>query len=240
MNDIHPLANNHISVDCVVIGFDGEQLKVLLIDRTYEEDSKIIKDMKLPGDLIFKDEDLDDAAKRVLLNLTGINDLNLSQFKTFGSRNRTSNVNDVHWLENESKAKVDRIVTIAYFTCVKLDSSLMRKTDKFKAHWVAIVDIPHLAFDHNIIIKEGLAAMRRKIETSPDILFKLLPKKFTASEFRYLYQVLYDKKMDVRNFHKKMVMMAYVVKLKEKEEGVAHRAAHYYKFNKKIYNQLRL
>ena len=94
-----PLANNHISVDCVVIGFDGEQLKVLLIKRAGEEEGEIFHDMKLPGSLIYMDEDLDEAAKRVLNELTGLKNVNLMQFKAFGSKNRTKDPRDVHWLE---------------------------------------------------------------------------------------------------------------------------------------------
>lgn len=81
-----PLANNHISVDCVVIGFDGEQLKVLLINRIGEENGKVYRDMKLPGSLIYMDEDLNEAAQRVLFELTGIRNVNLMQFKAFGSK----------------------------------------------------------------------------------------------------------------------------------------------------------
>ena len=94
-----PLANNHISVDCVVIGFDGEQLKVLLIKRVGEEQGEIFHDMKLPGSLIYMDEDLDEAAQRVLNELTGLKNVNLMQFKAFGSKNRTKDPKDFHWLE---------------------------------------------------------------------------------------------------------------------------------------------
>ena len=86
-----PLANNHISVDCVVIGFDGEQLKVLLVKRAGEDNGEVYHDMKLPGSLIYMDEDLDEAAQRVLYELTGLKNVNLMQFKAFGSKNRTSN-----------------------------------------------------------------------------------------------------------------------------------------------------
>ena len=94
-----PLANNHISVDCVVIGFDGEQLKVLLVKRAGEDNGEVYHDMKLPGSLIYMDEDLDEAAQRVLYELTGLKNVNLMQFKAFGSKNRTSNPKDVRWLE---------------------------------------------------------------------------------------------------------------------------------------------
>lgn len=83
------LANNHISVDCVVIGFDGEKLKVLLVKRMGEESGEVFHDMKLPGSLIYMDEDLDDAAKRVLRDLTGLKNVDLMQFKAFGSKDRT-------------------------------------------------------------------------------------------------------------------------------------------------------
>ena len=203
-----PLANNHISVDCVVIGFDGEQLKVLLIKRAGEEEGEIFHDMKLPGSLIYMDEDLDEAAKRVLNELTGLKNVNLMQFKAFGSKNRTKDPRDVHWLERAMQSKVERIVTIAYLSLVKIDRALNRDLDNYQASWVAMP-------------------------------FDLLPRKFTASQLRTLYELVYDKQYDVRNFHKKIALMEYVVPLEEKQQGVAHRAARYYRFDKKIYNKIR-
>lgn len=90
-----PLANNHISIDCVVLGFDGTNLRVLLVKRRGEDQAGEYNDMKLPGSLIYQDEDLDEAAMRVLYELTGVKDVPLQQFKAFGSRNRTSNQRDV-------------------------------------------------------------------------------------------------------------------------------------------------
>lgn len=235
-----PLVNNHISVDCVVLGFEGEQLKVLLIKRASEEEGRVFHDMKLPGSLIYMDEDLDEAAKRVLNELTGVNNLNLIQFKAFGSKNRTSDPRDVRWLERAMQSKVERIVTIAYVSLVKIDRALSQSAlDKFEACWVGIKDIKSLAFDHNLIIKEALIYIRQYIEFNPSALFELLPRKFTASQLRILFELIYDKKFDVRNFHKKIAMMDYIVPLEERQKGVPHRAARYYKFDKKIYNKLR-
>lgn len=234
-----PLANNHISVDCVVIGFDGDQLKVLLVKRVGEESGEIFHDMKLPGSLIYMDEDLDEAAKRVLHELTGLKNVNLMQFKAFGSKDRTKNPKDVHWLERAIKSKVERIVTIAYLSLVKIDRALNKNLDDYQACWVAMKDIKDLAFDHNIIIREAISYIRQYAEFNPSSLFELLPRKFTALQLRTLYQLVYDKQIDVRNFHKKIAMMEYVVPLEEKEQGVAHRAARYYKFDKKIYNKIR-
>ena len=184
-----PLANNHISVDCVVIGFDGEQLKVLLIKRAGEEEGEIFHDMKLPGSLIYMDEDLDEAAKRVLNELTGLKNVNLMQFKAFGSKNRTKDPRDVHWLERAMQSRVERIVTIAYLSLVKIDRALNRDLDNYQASWVAMPDIKALAFDHNLIIKEAITYVRQYVEFNPSSLFDLLPRKFTASQLRTLYEL---------------------------------------------------
>lgn len=236
-----PLANNHISVDCVVIGFDGEQLKALLINRVGEEEGQVYRDMKLPGSLIYMDEDLDEAAQRVLHELTGVKDLNLMQFKAFGSKNRTGNPKDVLWLERAMQSRVERIVTIAYLAMVKIDRALDKNLDASQAEWVELHEVKALtlAFDHNLIIKEALIAIRQFVEINPSMLFDLLPRKFTASQLRILFELVYDKPVDVRNFHKKIALMEYVVPLEERQQGVAHRAARYYKFDKKIYNKVR-
>lgn len=233
------LANNHISVDCVVIGFDSEQLKVLLIKRAGEENGETYHDMKLPGSLIYMDEDLDEAARRVLHELTGLKQVNLMQFKAFGSKNRTSNPKDVHWLERAMQSKIDRIVTIAYLALVKIDRTLDKSFDGYEAEWVALKDVKTLAFDHNLIIREAMTHIRQASEFNPSILFELLPRKFTAAQLRKLFELVYDKPVDVRNFHKKISMMEYIVPLDEKQQGVAHRAARYYKFDRKIYNKTR-
>lgn len=234
-----PLANNHISVDCVVMGFDGEQLKVLLVRRVCEEKGEVVHDMKLPGSLIYMDEDLDEAAARVLNELTGLKNVNLMQFKAFGSKNRTKDPKDVHWLERAMQSKVERIVTIAYLSLLKIDRALNRGLDDYQAEWVALPDVKALAFDHNLIIKEALVYIRQYVEFNPSSLFDLLPRKFTVSQLRTLYELVYGKKYDVRNFHKKIALMEYVVPMEEKQQGVAHRAARYYRFDKKIYNKVR-
>lgn len=234
-----PLANNHISVDCVVVGFDGEGLKVLLLKRVGEEGGEVFHDMKLPGSLIYMDEDLDEAARRVLGELTGLKSVSLMQFKAFGSKDRTKNPKDVHWLERAMQSKVERIVTIAYLALVKIDRTLCRTLDDNQAMWVSIPEVKTLAFDHNLILREALTYIRQFVEFNPSALFDLLPRKFTASQLRVLYELVYGKKVDVRNFHKKIAMMEYVVPLEEKEKGVAHRAARYYRFDKKIYKKTR-
>lgn len=234
-----PLANNHISVDCVVLGFDGERLKVLLIKRVGVDRGEVYHDMKLPGSLIYMDENLDDAASRALKELTGLHHVNLMQFKAFGSKDRTKSPKDIQWLERAMKSKVERIVTVAYISLVKIDRKLSQGLDDYQACWVALDEVGDLAFDHNLIIREAVAYIRHYVDANPASLFELLPKKFTAAQLRTLYEIVGGKTIDVRNFHKKIALMDYVVPLDEREQGVAHRAARYYRFDKKIYNKVR-
>lgn len=217
----------------------GKQLKVLLINRAGEDNGEVYHDMKLPGSLIYVDEDLDEAAKRVLFELTGLKSVKLVQFKAFGSKDRTSNPRDVLWLEQTMQLKVERIVTIAYLSLIKIDRTLDKNLDGHGACWVALKDVKKLAFDHNRIIRDALTYIRHYVEFNPSLLFDLLPRKFTASQLRILFELIYGKTVDVRNFHKKIVMMEYVVPLDEKQQGVAHRAARYYKFDRKIYHKVR-
>lgn len=239
LSNNRPLANNHISVDCVVIGFDSQRLNVLLVRRVGEEAGKIFHDMKLPGSLIYQDEDLDEAAARVLNELTGLKNVNLTQFKAFGSKDRTKDPKDVHWLERAMQSRVERIVTIAYLSLVKIDRALNRGLDNYQACWVPLSEVGDLAFDHNLIIREAMSFIRQYVDINPSALFDLLPRKFTALQLRTLYGLVYGKQVDVRNFHKKIALMEYVVPLEERQQGVAHRAARFYRFDKKIYNKIR-
>ncbi|HEY5508234.1 MAG TPA: NUDIX domain-containing protein, partial [Paludibacter sp.] len=117
---ISNLYNPHISVDCVVFGFDGEKLKVMLIERSIDEQNELYNDKKLPGSIILNDEDLDEAASRVLNELTGLKNIYLSQFRSFGSPNRMNDPRDVLWLERTTQLKIGRIVTVAYVALIKI------------------------------------------------------------------------------------------------------------------------
>ena len=121
----------------------------------------------------------------------------------------------------------------------KIDRAPGRKLDRYQAEWVALSEVKDLAFDHNQIIDEALQYVRQYVEFNPAALFDLLPRKFTAAQLRKLYERVYGKEMDARNFHKKILLMEYVVPLEEREQGVAHRAARYYRFDRIIYNKNR-
>ena len=139
----------HLSVDCVLLGFDGNDMRVLLIERTDTCDNEESNDHKLPGRLIYIDEDLDEAAYSVLNEYTGMDNPYLKQFKTFGSPDRTSNPKDVKWLENAVKQKIGRLITVAYMSMVRINEKKKVLKDNYSASWIALKDIPNLAFDHN-------------------------------------------------------------------------------------------
>lgn len=233
------LVNPNVSVDCVLLGFDGESLKVLLVKQIGKFSDSEYNDLKLPGSLIYDDEDLDEAVKRVLYELTGVRNVNLFQFKAFGSKNRTHNPKDVLWLErfHSIPNKVNRIVTVAYLSMVKIDKKMTQLSEQYGASWFELKNVGVLAFDHNQVLNEAIGHIRQLVEVYPANLFDLLPRKFTASQLRRLYELVYDREYDVRNFHKKIAATEYISPLDEWETGVAHRAARYYKFDRKKYNK---
>ena len=227
--------HTYVSVDCVMFGFDNDQLNILLVqfDRDYPED----KNLKLPGGLIYNDEDVDDAAQRILFELTGIKRMNLRQFRCFASPDRARHPADMKWLSRAYQPNIDRLITVAYLSICKVDRKL-QNISRFKStQWCRLNDLPVLPFDHNQIVEAARIEIKRWIDHDPAIIFDLLPGKFTISQLHALYEAVYNQKIDVRNFHKKVKAMEYVIPLEEKQVNVNHRAARYYKFDKVIYKK---
>lgn len=227
----------YVSVDCVIFGFEDDRLSILLVKRDIEANET--KDLKLPGSLIYDSEDVDDAAARILFELTGIKKMPLKQFKCFASPSRANNPDDMKWLDKAYQPNINRLITVAYTALCKIDRKLNNISRYKQSQWCPINKLPLMPFDHNLIVIESLDAMRKWIETEPSIIFELLPKKFTISQLHKLYEAILNKKINICNFHKKVAAMNYVVSLEEKEKKVAHRAARYYKFDKKEYNKLK-
>lgn len=227
--------NPHVSVDCVIFGFDGEKLKVLLIERSITEQHELYNDKKLPGSIILADEDLDEAASRVLTELTGLKNIYLSQFRSFGGPERTKNPRDIVWLENTTQLKIGRIVTVAYVALIKIDRKILVKKEGTQANWYDINEVGamNMAFDHARIIDRGLDYIRHNLDIEPHLLFELLPRKFTLTQLQVLYDTVHQTQSDVRNFRKKVALWPWVVALDEVEAGVAHRAARLFKFDGK-------
>lgn len=227
-----PYMRTYVSVDCVVFGFDGAGLNVLLVER-----GNGMVTHKLPGSIVYFEEDTDIAAERVLYELTGIKKIKLRQYKCFSSIDRAADPNDQKWLEAEYGPRMERLITVAYLAMTRISRALNITPKYQSAKWCPVDKIGKLPFDHNKIVEESLAEIRNWTASEPSILFELLPSKFTASQLRRLYEAIYNKKFDVRNFHKKIASMEFVVLLEEKQKDVAHRAARFYRFDKVLYNK---
>lgn len=228
--------NPHISVDCVIIGFDGEKLKVLLLKRIINDknDKKHLIDYKLPGDFITDEEDLNSAANRVLKDLTGLENIYLNQFKVFGKPGRVSKSRDLNWLRDTTGLPIERVVTVAYYSLIRIKQSKNKLEGENDAEWINIEDATNLAFDHAEILESGLATLRRKLQFEP-VGMELLPEKFTLRQLQTLYEIILSRKLDNRNFRKKVLKANYLIPLSEKEKGVAHKPAQLYSFNKELY-----
>ena len=227
----------HVSVDCVLLGIHHDMLCVLLTERRNAGTGQT--EYKLPGSLIYETEDLDEAAYRILNETTGLRRVLLRQFRSFGSPHRTANKEDVLWLENASKMKIGRIVTVAYLALCKVRR--MKISEQYSpAQWTPIDALPRLPFDHKEIISEAVKEIRLWTDAEPAIVFDYLPPLFTASQLRRTYEIIYNKPVDVRNFHKKINAMEYVVQTEETQQGMPHRSARYYRFDKKKYNSIRI
>ncbi len=222
MNEFNEYFKSAFTVDNVIFGFDEGDLKVLLIKRGEEPYQG---KWALPGYFVYPNEDLDMAAKRVLEQLTGLRNVFLEQVKTFGAVNRHP---------------FGRVITVAYFSLIKISyytiqpSSIARK-----AQWHSVSKVKDLAFDHDEILRACFHRLKWLVRTRP-VGFELLPPKFTLTELQHLYEAILETKLDKRNFRKKILSMDLLVDLDETQEGVAHRPARLYQFDRKRYEELLL
>lgn len=230
---------SNVSVDCVVFGFDVEKktIKVLLIERQLKSEATnefLVNDHVLTGYHIFEKESLDEAASRVLEELTGLSNLYKKQFKVFGNPNRLMNKKDIIWAENE-KFNL-RTITVAYYFLLK-SSEISIKCISKKAKWFDINKLPVLGFDHKQIINEAFEDLKTKSLYS-SIIFELLPDKFTIKDLQDLYESLLTIKIDNRNFRRKVLSKKYIIPLDEKKIGVSKKPAQLFMFSKDIYKKI--
>jgi 8-oxo-dGTP diphosphatase len=208
------------TVDNVIFGFDEGDLKVLLIKRAEEP---FFGYWALPGYFVYPDEDLDTAANRVLYELTGLRDVYLEQVHTFGAVNRHS---------------FGRVITIAYFSLIKISNfSIQPASIASKAQWHSISQLPELAFDHRTILQSCFDRLKWLAHSRP-VGFELLPPKFTLTELQHLYEAIMETELDKRNFRKKILSMKLLIDLEETQEGVAHRPARLFMFDRNRYDEL--
>jgi 8-oxo-dGTP diphosphatase len=209
-----------LTVDCVVFGFDGRDLQVLLIRRGL---SPYKGKWALPGGFVRVDETLDEAARRELLEETGLQEVFLEQLYTFGSVKRDPR---------------ERVVSIAYYALTKpADHTTAASTDAAEAKWFHVSAVPVLAFDHADILATALTRLRGKLTYQP-IGFELLPPKFTLTQLQQLYQAVLGQEIDKRNFRKKVLSFDLLIPLKEKHREGAHRPAQLFRFDPVKYQRL--
>jgi len=238
MDAFHKTISN-VSVDCVIFGFDFEKLNVVLVEREFDDPltgDVILKDFTLAGYHIFEDEDLDNAAYRILKDRTGLENIYLEQFATFGKVGRVAKPQDQLWLKLIDQGFADRVLTVGYFALIN-SSQVMLSSDKYKIQWVLVEEANkmELAFDHNEILQKALDTLRTKVRTEP-IAFELLPELFTLTQLQKLYEAITGNSIDKRNFRKKKLQMPFIVPMKEKQEGVSHRPARLFHFNREIFD----
>lgn len=231
----------HVSVDCVIFGFDDLRLNVLLIERDVPTDTDgevPVRNYALPGNLVYDDEPLDSSARRVLMELTQLKDIYLEQFFTFGEPNRVKNEYDSHWLKVTRQQPEARVITVAYYSLVKQqDYHPQASSFARSAVWCPVTEVPELAFDHNFIFQKALSSLRNKLATRP-IGFELLPPKFTFGQLQKVYETILGTSFDKRNFRRKILNMDILIPLDEKQTGVPHKPARLYMFNEVRYKEL--
>ncbi len=223
--------NPNVSVDCVVFGFDNERLNVLLIKRK-EDSVQKSQSLALPGDLVLDSESLDEAANRILKELTALEGLFLQQFHAFGNPKRVKQVKDLHWLQSYRKHPQARVITIGYFVLVRMED-FQPEASSFaeEVYWQDLKEIPSLAFDHNEIVEKAIGHLRNDFIMSRNA-YELLPEKFTLRQVQNLHEIILDIELDKRNFRSKILKENLLIPLEEKQKGVVHKPAQLFMLNK--------
>ncbi len=206
-----------VTVDCVIFGFEENKLKVLLI----KSDLELFNGrLSLLGDIVQSNEELDDAAYRVLKERTGMNDVFLEQVRTFGSPKRHPG---------------GRVITVAYCSLLNINHHELKILDN-ELHWHPVASLKEMAFDHKEIVDACYAWLQKRIQEHP-LGFNLLPDKFSLRELQNLYEAILGVSLDRRNFRKKFASMDLLIDIDEMEQDVPHRPGKLYKFNFEKYEK---
>jgi ADP-ribose pyrophosphatase YjhB (NUDIX family) len=207
-----------VAVDCIIFGFDGQELKLLLIKRGLEPEKG---KWSLMGGFVQASESFEAAATRVLHQLTGLENVYMEQLHAFGDPNRDP---------------TERTASIAYFSLIDINKYEKQISDEYHAEWFPVSNVPAVIFDHSVMIEMAKEKLRYKAAIHP-ILFELLPEKFTLPQLQSLYEGIYDAVLDKRNFSRKVLSTGLLIKQKEKEKASSKKGAFYFKLDKKKYQK---
>lgn len=226
----------HISVDCIIFGFHDNELKVLLLYAKYAGL------WALPGGFILKEEHMDEAAKRILKERTGLDDIYMQQFHVFSAPDRSTKKINQLFLKNvgisaEKSWMFDRFITVGYTALVDF-SKVQPVPDVLSTDckWFNIHDKTEMLLDHREILNKALENLQLQLNYHP-VGYNLLPEKFTMPELQKLYETILDRKLDRRNFQRKITGTGIIKRLNETKKGVAHKAPWYYKFDLRKYKK---
>lgn len=206
-----------VAVDCIIFGFDGENLKILLVQRNFEPK---MGEWSLMGGFIDDKENSYQAASRVLNTLTGLENIYLEQLNAYTE------------IDREPTA---RIMSISYYTLINIEKNI-QINEKYSAKWFDLKDRPDLIFDHNDMVKDAVLRLRRRATTRP-IGFELLTEKFTMKDLQNLYEAIFDEKYDKRNFTSKINALDVLVKTTEKDMSSSKKGSFLYTFDEEKYNK---
>jgi 8-oxo-dGTP diphosphatase len=222
MSKYDPYSKNdkiYVATDCIIFGFDNGVLKLLVFERGIEPQKGAYS---LIGSFVKEEESVTDAAKRVLEEITGLDNVFMEELKTYSAVERDSGY---------------RCISIGQYALIRINDYDKELVDKHNAIWYAFDDLPPLVLDHDQMVKDALARLRRKARYQP-IGLELLPEKFTLPELQSLYEAIYQKEMDSRNFRKKVLSFEVLIKLPEKNKLSSKRGAYLYKFDYDKYTVL--
>ncbi|MDN3593566.1 NUDIX hydrolase [Zunongwangia endophytica] len=209
----------YVATDCIIFGFDAGKLKLLVFKRRV---APFLGTWSLIGSFVRMEEDVSNAAKRVLAEITGLDNVFMEQLKAYGVADRDPGY---------------RCVSIAQYALIRIDEYDKELTEKHGAHWFDVEELPELVLDHNQMVIDAMARLKRKARYQP-IGFELLPEKFTIPQLQSLYEAIYQKKLDDRNFRKKLMSLGLLIKLNEKDKSGSRRGAFLHKFDYTNYQKL--
>ncbi len=204
------------AVDCIIFGFDGAELKLLVIKRAFDPEKG---KWSLMGGFVQQDENCMDAANRVLIQLTGLKGVYLEQLRSFSKPNRDPQ---------------ERTISIAYYALIDIHQYEKQINDLYHPEWFELNHIPELIFDHGDMVEMAIKRLRYKAAIHP-ILFELLPEKFTIPQLQILYEAVYGTEFDKRNFSRKILSTGLLVKQVDKDKESSKKGAYYYKLDKQKY-----